>query len=113
MESWLSGLRRTTGNRVWADTPPRVQIPNSPPFRFPSDSWESGFFILFVYAHFSSIEKAACGGGPSETERNMQSWWSLRSGVSVSDLYRKLLQSTGCGEKRDAIQSTTGMINSA
>ena len=31
MESWLSGLRRTTGNRVWADTPPRVQIPNSPP----------------------------------------------------------------------------------
>ncbi len=31
MESWLSGLRRTTGNRVWAYTPPRVQIPNSPP----------------------------------------------------------------------------------
>ena len=22
---------RTTGNRVWAYTPPRVQIPNSPP----------------------------------------------------------------------------------
>ena len=31
LESWLSGLRRTTGNRVWANTPPRVQIPNSPP----------------------------------------------------------------------------------
>ena len=31
MESWLSGLRRTTGNRVWGDTSPRVQIPNSPP----------------------------------------------------------------------------------
>ena len=30
MESWLSGLRRTTGNRVWGDTSPRVQIPNSP-----------------------------------------------------------------------------------
>ena len=30
MESWLSGLRRMTGNRVWAYTPPRVQIPNSP-----------------------------------------------------------------------------------
>ena len=29
-ESWLSGLRRTTGNRVWGDTSPRVQIPNSP-----------------------------------------------------------------------------------
>ena len=31
MESWLSGLRRTTGNRVWGDTSPRVQIPDSPP----------------------------------------------------------------------------------
>ena len=32
MESWLSGLRRTTGNRVYVDSVPRVQIPNSPPF---------------------------------------------------------------------------------
>ena len=31
MERWLSGLRRTIGNRVWAYTPPRVQIPLSPP----------------------------------------------------------------------------------
>ena len=31
MESWLSGLRRTTGNRVYVDSVPRVQIPNSPP----------------------------------------------------------------------------------
>ena len=27
--------RRTSGNRVWADTPPWVQIPNSPPIAFP------------------------------------------------------------------------------
>ena len=31
MESWLSGLRRTTGNRVYVNSVPRVQIPNSPP----------------------------------------------------------------------------------
>jgi hypothetical protein len=31
MESWLSGLRRTTGNRVRVNSPPRVQIPDSPP----------------------------------------------------------------------------------
>ena len=31
MESWLSGLRRTTGNRVYVDSVSRVQIPNSPP----------------------------------------------------------------------------------
>ena len=33
MESWLSGLRRTTGNRVYVNSVPRVQIPNSPPQR--------------------------------------------------------------------------------
>ena len=31
VESWLSGLRRTTGNRVYVNSVPRVQIPNSPP----------------------------------------------------------------------------------
>ena len=41
LESWLSGLRRTTGNRVWGDTSPRVQIPNSPPL--PADLLSAGF----------------------------------------------------------------------
>ena len=31
MESWLSGLRRTTGNRVTANTRSGVRIPLSPP----------------------------------------------------------------------------------
>ena len=31
MESWLSGRRRTTGNRVSVNSASRVQIPNSPP----------------------------------------------------------------------------------
>ena len=31
MESWLSGRRRTTGNRVYVMSVPRVQIPDSPP----------------------------------------------------------------------------------
>ena len=31
MESWLSGRRRTIGNRVCVNSAPRVQIPNSPP----------------------------------------------------------------------------------
>ncbi len=31
MESWLSGRRRTTGNRVYLIRVTRVQIPNSPP----------------------------------------------------------------------------------
>ena len=43
MESWLSGLRRTTGNRVWAYTPPRVQIPNSPPKK---PVLMHGFFVV-------------------------------------------------------------------
>ena len=33
LESWLSGLRRTTGNRVTAYTRSRVQIPDSPPVK--------------------------------------------------------------------------------
>ncbi len=33
MESWLSGLKRTIGNRVCVNSAPRVQIPNSPPNR--------------------------------------------------------------------------------
>ena len=31
MESWLSGRRRTIGNRVGVMSVSRVQIPNSPP----------------------------------------------------------------------------------
>ena len=31
MESWLSGRRRTTGNRVTVMSGSRVQIPDSPP----------------------------------------------------------------------------------
>ncbi len=31
MEKWLSGLRRTTGNRVNVDSVSRVQIPSFPP----------------------------------------------------------------------------------
>ena len=34
MESWLSGRRRTIGNRVYGNPVPRVQIPNSPPCEF-------------------------------------------------------------------------------
>ena len=46
MESWLSGLRRTTGNRVRADTPPWVQIPNSPLEK----SCKRDFFFWFCQA---------------------------------------------------------------
>ena len=57
MESWLSGLRRTTGNRVWADTPPRVQIPNSPP---PKDTDIDTMSVFFLFA-VSSVEDANIG----------------------------------------------------
>ncbi len=49
MESWLSGLRRTTGNRVWGDTSPRVRIPNSPRKDIGND-------ILFVFIDFLLYE---------------------------------------------------------
>ncbi len=45
MESWLSGLRRTTGNRVTANTRSRVQIPNSPPWRKPRNLRIPGFLF--------------------------------------------------------------------
>ena len=36
VERWLSGLKRTPGEREWANTPPWVRIPVSPPkFGFP------------------------------------------------------------------------------
>ena len=40
----------TTGNRVWAYTPPRVQIPNSPPQIL--EDFLQGFFFF--------TEKNAC-----------------------------------------------------
>ena len=54
MESWLSGLRRTTGNRVWAYTPPRVQIPNSPPEQKPlqSDEFARVFCVFRILESF-------------------------------------------------------------
>ncbi len=50
LESWLSGLRRTTGNRVWGDTSPRVQIPNSPP-----ESTASAVLFPFSSVHRHSV----------------------------------------------------------
>ena len=46
MESWLSGLRRTTGNRVYVDSVSRVQIPNSPPTKSSCfDTKHEDFFL--------------------------------------------------------------------
>ena len=44
MESWLSGRRRTTGNRVYVNSVTRVQIPNSPPHPEVFVYKASGFF---------------------------------------------------------------------
>ncbi len=53
LESWLSGLRRTTGNRVTAYTRPRVQIPNSP--RENADSLQEGSAFLLAWAAGSQV----------------------------------------------------------
>ena len=45
MESWLSGRRRTTGNRVTVMSGSRVQIPDSPPVRTPEIITISGVFL--------------------------------------------------------------------
>ena len=55
MESWLSGLRRTTGNRVWAYTPPRVQIPNSPHNKGAGNKLAPLFFYLSGCLLFSIV----------------------------------------------------------
>ena len=64
MESWLSGLRRTTGNRVWAYTPPRVQIPNSP--------HEENAVVEKTAAFFCAVDRAygmqASGGSHWQLE---------------------------------------------
>ena len=46
MESWLSGRRRTIGNRVGVMSVSRVQIPNSPPKR--AETLVSALFALPV-----------------------------------------------------------------
>ena len=43
----------TTGYRVWAYTPPRVQIPNSPPSCHGNPVCNTGFF--FLYANVDDI----------------------------------------------------------
>ncbi len=48
MESWLSGRRRTTGNRVYVNSVTRVQIPNSPPTQEPPN-----MVVLVVYTGLS------------------------------------------------------------
>ena len=57
MESWLSGRRRTTGNRVYVDSVTRVQIPNSPP---PKDTDIDTMSVSFLFA-VSSVEYANIG----------------------------------------------------
>ena len=44
MESWLSGRRRTTGNRVTVMSGSRVQIPNSPPCKSLKLRFQASFF---------------------------------------------------------------------
>lgn len=50
MESWLSGRRRTIGNRVGVMSVSRVQIPDSPPDK----STETSRFSAFSF-HFRSF----------------------------------------------------------
>ena len=51
MEKWLSGRRRTIGNRVYVDSVSRVRIPSSPPIEtaefITSSAVSSLFFLLF------------------------------------------------------------------
>ena len=63
VESWLSGLRRTTGNRVWGDTSPRVRIPNSP--------LGSTVMCSFSYSVFQQekTEQIAAASGCAQRER--------------------------------------------
>ena len=71
MESWLSGIRRTTGNRVYVNSVPRVQILNSPPERNPRRMVLRGFlFVFFIALHAfrekvseAEIKKRNGGGG--------------------------------------------------
>ena len=49
MQRWLSGLRRTTGNRVYLVRVPRVQIPLSAPSNYyPNSEAEFGFFYVYT-----------------------------------------------------------------
>ena len=56
-ERWLSGLKRTPGEREWANTPPWVRIPVSPPA---SEEWE----VLATDAGARTFLSAATSHGP-------------------------------------------------
>ena len=62
MESWLSGRRRTIGNRVGVMSVSRVQIPDSPP-DYRTLSKDKVRFLLFStkkHEYFSRNEKFEC-----------------------------------------------------
>ena len=52
MEKWLSGRRRTIGNRVYVDSVSRVRIPSSPPIETAefamNSAVSSAFMLLFA-----------------------------------------------------------------
>lgn len=55
LQRWLSGLRRTTGNRVYLVRVPRVQIPLSAPYVNNTNPEDNSGFVLFFAQDFFGI----------------------------------------------------------
>lgn len=55
LQRWLSGLRRTTGNRVYLVRVPRVQIPLSAPYVNNTNPEGNLEFVLFFVRDFFGI----------------------------------------------------------
>ncbi len=49
MQKWLSGRRRTIGNRVTVNSGSRVQIPSSAPRKVPETEYDAKFSELFLF----------------------------------------------------------------
>lgn len=55
LQRWLSGLRRTTGNRVYLVRVPRVQIPLSAPYVNNTNPERKPEFVLFFARDFFGV----------------------------------------------------------
>ena len=67
MESWLSGRRRTIGNRVGVMSVSRVQIPNSPPQR--AEIVRFQLFLHYLSRNYSFADKEERTAGRSKVVR--------------------------------------------
>ena len=102
MERWLSGLKRTTGNRVSVDSASRVQIPISPP---ETGSFEPVFY--FTHGEIPMEIKVAKFGGSSLAD----SAQFIKVGAIVrSDPARRYIVASAPGRSQNFDQKITDQL---